>query len=197
MRIWLVRHGQSSMSGLYTGKRTDPGLSPHGGKQAERLARRFEAERIDRLCASPLRRARETAGPISGICSRPVEIVDGMAELDFGLWDGLSHEEINRESPRYYSDWLANPEIVAPPEGETLLIMAKRVLESFEEIRRSSGSGNAVVVAHGGPIGVILCDVLGLPLDRRWQLKIDTASITTVDWVGDHPPVLIRLNEEV
>lgn len=196
MRIWLIRHGESAMSGLYSGKRTNPSLSSRGREQADRLAVRFAAERVDRLYASPLNRAHQTAMAVSRICGRRIETVDGLAELDFGLWDGFGHDDLIRDFPEHYDAWLDDPEKTAPPEGERLSVMQRRVLAAFQIIRHA-GSGNPAIVAHGGPIGVIICELLGLPLERRWQFRIETASITTVDWQDGELPVFIRVNEAV
>jgi broad specificity phosphatase PhoE len=64
--VILVRHAESEWNRHYSRTRIDPGipdpaLTPDGRRQAEELALRLAAAGVDRLVASPYRRALETA----------------------------------------------------------------------------------------------------------------------------------------
>ena len=88
MRFILVRHGETpwNVTGQYQGQADIP-LSERGRAQAAALGKRFESIHVDEIFSSPLQRAYDTARPISEATGRPIHVVDGLKELDFGQWD--------------------------------------------------------------------------------------------------------------
>ncbi len=76
--IYLIRHGEAAASWQ---ENPDPGLSGLGREQAQQLAVEAEALSINSILCSPMRRARETAAPLAGLRSIPVEIVESFREI--------------------------------------------------------------------------------------------------------------------
>lgn len=181
-RILLVRHGEteSTMGRRYCGHQDEP-LNGEGRRQAVLLTKRLAGERIDRAYSSDLARARLTAEII--LERRPVEmIVDPrLREIHFGLWEGLTHEEILSRHVFSYQQWLKDP--ASPiPSGESLPATRDRVIRCLEEIVRSSRSReeSILVVTHGGPIAVILGFVEGAPLGDFWSRIPPPASLSEI-----------------
>ncbi len=193
MELILIRHAESEMSGRYLG-RTDPPLSKRGRAQAEALARRLAVEPLPALYSSPLRRALDTAQAIAAPHGLEVSVVAELAELDFGAWDGLSYEEIERRDPERLARWLADPTAVHPPGGETLTHMRQRVMAAAQAIVARHPQGVVTIVSHGGPIRALVCHVLGLPLEAQWQIGQDFAALTRLDWY-ETEVVLSLLND--
>ncbi len=132
-RILLVRHGRTEDAAArrYSGRRDVP-LDEYGREQARILAGRLAGEAIDLALTSDLARAVLTAGIILG--GRPVSAVPDprLREIDFGLWEGLTHEEILARDGEAYRRWLDDP--MAPiPSGECLPSMVERVLGCLTE----------------------------------------------------------------
>ena len=72
MLLFIVRHGDP----IY-----DPdSLTPKGQLQAKALAKRFAVHGLDRIYASPMIRAQETARPTSEMLSIPIQIEDWASE---------------------------------------------------------------------------------------------------------------------
>ncbi|HVU70176.1 MAG TPA: histidine phosphatase family protein, partial [Ktedonobacteraceae bacterium] len=40
-------------------------------------------------------------------------------------------------------------------------------------------------VSHGGPLRLLLCDILGMPLERQWQLALEPGSLSALDVATD------------
>ena len=137
--LFVVRHAEPEMRGVMLG-RTDPPLSAAGRAAATQLAG-LPGEIV---YSSPLRRARETAAAIP----LPVEILDDLAEISYGAWEGLSWVEIEAAWPdlarRKQEAWFA----VTPPGGETWEHVQARATRALNHIR--CGPLPAVVVAHFG-----------------------------------------------
>lgn len=86
-RILLVRHGQASAT--YTDD-LDPGLSDLGRSQAEFAAENLKSQMPLALISSPLKRARETAAPLSEMFGASVSIENRISEIPS---PGLALEE--------------------------------------------------------------------------------------------------------
>ncbi len=99
--VVLVRHGEPTLRGVFLGS-TDPGLSENGVVQARALRLGQDWP----VYVSPMRRAEETADAIGLMYKR----MDGLREIDYGPWEGLSWAEIEERFPaeaqRKSEDWL-------------------------------------------------------------------------------------------
>ena len=132
-RLILVRHGETvgNSSIRYFG-RTDVALSAEGRSQLRACARwlrnRFGSIRFAPVFSSPLRRASEGARIIAADSAAPTEIAD-FAEVDFGLFEGLTAEEIRARHPAEFLLW--DRDRLAPdytyPKGESRAAFAARV----------------------------------------------------------------------
>src|SRR4051812_8821680 len=108
--VVLVRHGRTApnAAGLLLG-RTDPPLDELGRAQAATLAEAVGA--VDRVVASPLARAVETAEHLG----LPVELDDRWLEVDYGGYEG----EPVRTAGELIARWRADLDH-GPPGGESL-----------------------------------------------------------------------------
>ena len=197
MRLLLVRHGESTMTRTYTGRRSDPELSEQGKEQVSRLTRHLSSERIERIYSSPLKRALQTAEALRVLSPRQIILREDLSEMDFGLWDGLTHDQISKKYPAEYAEWINDPVGKTPIKGESIDQLSQRVLRAFHQITRDNPEDTVAVISHGGPIRVLLCELLGMDLSRIWQFQIDTASVTTLIYSPDYPAILVSLNTEL
>lgn len=138
--LYLIRHAEPLLRGVFLGS-TDPGLSDRGRAEARRKLGSLEAASI---YSSPLKRAQETARVIP--CATPPVLLDGLREMSFGEWEGLTWAEIETRYPevaeRKVHAWMT----VTPPGGETWLDFASRVGHALESVRQ--GPFPVAVVAH-------------------------------------------------
>ncbi|MEI9884908.1 MAG: histidine phosphatase family protein [Rhizomicrobium sp.] len=77
-RIYMVRHGKAAAG---FGEDMDPGLDALGHSQAEAAAQRLVGLGPRLILSSPLRRARETAAPLSKLWKKPPAIEPAVAEI--------------------------------------------------------------------------------------------------------------------
>ena len=80
MKIFLVRHGEAAAS---WDQDRDPGLSALGLEQARQAANNLAPQLAAKTCivSSPLKRAQETAAPLSEMLSAKVIIEDAFREV--------------------------------------------------------------------------------------------------------------------
>ncbi len=57
--------------------------------------------------------------------------LQALAEVDVGLWDGLTTVELKRRYPKIYKRWCDDPFSVCPPEGEEFTLASDRIREAI------------------------------------------------------------------
>jgi ribonuclease H / adenosylcobalamin/alpha-ribazole phosphatase len=185
-RLILVRHGATAhnVENRFSGANALP-LSDLGEQQAKQLADRLATlSTISLVASSPLPRARQTANAIADRLGLPVVVVDGFTELNFGAWEGLTYHDVVREWPDEWVQWSTKPD-VAPPEGESIADLTRRVRRARDEIVSRVPDGQAVVVTHVTPIKALLGVALDAPPSAMFRFHLDPASVSIIDYFFD------------
>ncbi|MBI3961491.1 MAG: histidine phosphatase family protein, partial [Deinococcus sp.] len=94
--------------------------------------------------------------------------------------EGMTREEIQKRYPGLWQQRKKDPTMAAPPGGEPLVVMQRRVMASVQEIAQRHLGQTVLVCTHAGPIRAALCGLLGIDLRRSWQFRTDNASLTVV-----------------
>ena len=185
-RIYLIRHGEieGTSSGRIFGS-TDLPLSPRGMSQVRYLADLLPAGLLvpgaGTYCvASPLLRARQTAEAMVAGRGLTVATDADLREVDFGVWEGLTTEEIKAQFPGVLEQWTSPTDDMAFPEGESLVDFAERVSRARGRILEEEAEA-VLVFAHGGVIRSLACALLGLERDHFWLLDVRLASVVRID----------------
>ncbi|HOO63105.1 MAG TPA: histidine phosphatase family protein [Synergistaceae bacterium] len=182
MELYLARHGETEWNALrrYQGKSDIP-LNSRGRSQASLLGKRIRSFKPEAIFYSPLLRARETAR-IIGAFSRDHSLCKPLEELqewDFGLWEGLTVEQIESSYGSLYSQWRKNPGALSPPGGESLDALKVRVKKGLEKIEEH-GFSRVLAVTHGGVVRAALLVILGLEDSSFWEMTMRNCSLTGV-----------------
>lgn len=197
MRLLLMRHAETDWvaANRFQGQ-TDVPLNTHGRRQAAALAHVMAGEAIHVLYASDLQRAWETAQAVVTVRPHaiPLQAEPRLREMHFGRWEGLTYDEIQQQEAAALAIWEGDLEHTAPPGGETLLQMAERVRAVYTNIRQAHAEQTVALVAHGGPLQVLLTCILGLPARDYWHFALAPTSISEVHFY-DAGPILTRLND--
>ena len=177
--LWLLRHAEPEGAGLYIGRGSDPELSPRGKADADRIAAVLgSGETIPEvICSSHQIRALQTVQPLSVRLHTRIDVREGLAEIDFGDWEGLSWREIEQEDGELWKAWLDDPFRTAPPGGETLVDLQDRVIRELEVIMEKYRGSRVLIATHGGPLRTVLGYALGLE-PRAWRnVSIDYGAL--------------------
>ncbi len=181
-KLILVRHGETEWSyqKRYCGF-TDIELNEKGRQQARRLFKRLSKEKIHKVYSSDMKRTVQFAKIV--FKDLPVEELLDLREMNFGIFEGLTYQDIMEKYPRVYGEWLGSPLDIIITQGEGLKILARRVRKALRRILSQNSNKTVAVFTHGGPIRVILCDILRLDLKEIWQIEIGLASISIIEFV--------------
>ncbi len=195
VRLLLIRHAATAWTaqGRFQGQ-TDIPLSPHGRRQATALAQRLMAETLHMLYASDLQRAWETARALAAPHALHVHAEPRLREMAFGRWEGLTYAEIQQQDAQSLAAWKRDQLHSAPPGGETLRQMTERVMIAYANMLAAGQDKTVGLVAHGGPLQLLLCRALGLPPQAYWQFAVSPASLSEL-CVYEQGAILTRLND--
>lgn len=116
-------------------------LSNQGAQEVARQIEQLRDRGIETIYTSDSDPARQTAEIIANALGARLKKLDGMHNLDHGLWQGMLVDEIKHKHPRVYRQWQDEPECVCPPQGETLEHALDRVTDCMKRLTKKHRSG--------------------------------------------------------
>jgi broad specificity phosphatase PhoE len=196
MRLFLVRHGETAWNKdeVFRGQ-IDVELNEHGWEQARRTADALRHLELAAVYSSPLSRAYDTARLIAEPHGLPVGIESALTDIDYGIWQGLSHQQVKQQCPGVYRLWVTAPQKVHFEKGESLDDVKTRALKAVKQFSRRHQGQNVVAVSHRVVNKVLLCALLGLDSSHFWSLRQDTCAINVAEFDGQHGCIIRHLNE--
>jgi len=160
LNVLLIRTGATEYDGQGRVQGTlDVPLSTDGREQVELVAGQLRNESIDALYAGPCRATKQSAAILAEELQLKAKTVDGLRNLDHGLWQGMLIEDVKAKQPKVYRQWQEHPETVCPPEGESLQEVRERLLLVMLKIAKKQKSG-VVAVVVSEPVTSVLRNVL-------------------------------------
>ena len=143
-------------------------LTGQGVKAVQDCAGQLAGQEISGIYAGTGEAERQSAELIAGQLGCKVRTVNDLRELDYGLWQGLTAEEIKRRQPKLYRQWLESPASVRPPGGETLSESLGRLRRALGEILRRDGAPSLIVL-RPVMLGLLRCVVRNQPIEDMRQ----------------------------
>lgn len=189
MKLILIRHGETAWNACqrYQGQ-TDIPLNENGRVQAARLAEYLlEHEPIEAIYCSDLVRAHETADLLARAYNLTPTADKRLREFCFGVWEGLTFNEIWEAYREDFEKWFTNFEEFCVPGGESFTDLALRSLEAIGEISLNH-AGAVAVVTHGGVIKAVLCRLQHSP--DPWQDSVPPGSLTIIEMSPEHTQIV-------
>ncbi|MFW2373796.1 MAG: histidine phosphatase family protein [Gammaproteobacteria bacterium] len=174
----LLRHGETTAGKVFLG-RSDPALTELGRQQMSRAL--IDVASYQQIISSPLQRCAEFARRYAESHHLPLIIDDGLSELDFGVWDGLSSEQIWQTDADALGRFWSDPVKYPPTNGEDMKDFYQRTVSSLQNIMADQSLQQVLLISHGGSIRNILGWALGLPMQQLNRLVIDHGSLSRVE----------------
>ena len=189
----LVRHGVTDHTNrkVFSGgmASANPPLNEEGRAQIRSTGEWLSPMRdqIEALVASPVRRTHESAEILGELLGHEVEFEEGIAEMEFGAWDGLTFADVQQQFPDELSAWLGDLEY-PPGGGESFRSVAERVLAGRDRIVAAYEGQTVLVVSHVTPIKTLVADALGAPLEALFRMELSPASVTVISYFRGRGP---------
>lgn len=159
--LFLIRHGETYFN-LQNRIGGNSSLTENGKTQAETLARFFQKRKIPYIFTSQKKRTIQTAAPIKELQENCAIIpLDEFNEIDSGVCECMSYEEIREKIPQVYMARKKNKYSYIYPEGEGYVSMKERVDRGIKKaIYLSANSENIMIIGHRAANRMILSHFL-------------------------------------
>jgi probable phosphoglycerate mutase len=181
--VLFCRHGCTDYPGEQIYDETNgPGLNEAGRLEAQRLGNWFKGAEVAALVVSPALRTQETARPVMESLGLEPIVKEALRERSFGIWEGLTFQEIGERYPEGLRRWKEDPVGYAPEGGESILDVQGRVSNLCQWVIETYPLQKVVLVTHMGPIRVAVTQALGMPVKNYRHLCVPTASATRMDY---------------
>lgn len=192
--LYLVRHGKTVGSDIKTYKGSiDIPMSEAGIEQIKNTAGFIsnydKASRLSAVYCSPLSRAVKSAEIIAEAHGLTPLISPDLMERHFGIWEGMSYTEIKEKYPEEFEAWANNPLIYSPTNGESTLEVRDRIIPALENIISKHNGESIAIVAHGGVNRIILCHILGIPLENIFRVEQNFGGVSVIEFWDKYPVV--------
>jgi broad specificity phosphatase PhoE len=185
-RLFLVRHGQTAwnLEGRVQGH-TDIPLNELGRSQIKRLSVKLESVSFALAFSSDLSRCSEAARTLLGERDAPLSVLPELREQDYGEWEGLTYKQIEDRYPSLFDRLMTGDSTFAPPNGESVDDMVRRVGGVREKLSRAAddadeAGGDVLVVGHSGSLRALIVALLDLPAGSFWRFQLDQTGLSVV-----------------
>ncbi len=186
--LYLIRHAATDNNRAkpprLQGRRTDPGLSDEGLEQAQRTGRFLAGVSLDAVYSSPLLRARQTAQAVAKPHSLSVQEVPDLIEVDVGDWEGRAWDEIERDTPEAYRNFMTDASVHPYLGGETIGVVLDRAGPALEKLMADNLGRSIAAVAHNVVNRTYLAQLLGIPVVTYRSIPQDNCGISLLRYRG-------------
>ena len=180
-RIYIVRHCEAvgNIKRIFQGH-TDLDITELGAKQLEALQNRFGDIKLDRVFSSPLIRAKKTGLAIIGEKNIPLEINDGLIEINGGVIEGKEYAVVYNQFPDFKEMWTNHPEDFAPENGETMLQAYERIWETVLNIAKENKGKTIACATHGGVTRCLNCRLVKNDISKMNEIPFGYNTAVTL-----------------
>jgi len=191
----FLRHGEPVGGKIFRGSTDDP-LTDNGWLQMDKAIKDLS---FDQIVSSPLKRCLDFSEKIQQLTSTTLTVMDDLQELDLGVWEGLSVEEVAKLDSNGLKTFWAMPYSYTPENGEMFQAFEKRIHSSWQALNEQfppqTESKTVLVVCHAGVMMVLLKMLLNIPVENLLCIKLNYASKVRVEvfdkTIGSKPQIYI------
>jgi broad specificity phosphatase PhoE len=198
MKWYILRHAEKEIGDHFNPllRHQDEPISANGKKTSQQLWAYFSDKPVSKIYISQYVRTRQTIAYVADKMKLTPIIDERLNEIDNGLLDGLSDQQIMQKFPDTWNGFMERNRDFQFPEGESGEAARGRIESFFDE--KILDDEDIILVCHEGLIRLMMCHILGLPVYRRWDFKVDFCGIMEMEYQVDFGSwKLIRFNQIV
>jgi len=196
-QIFIIRHGQTDLNkeGIVQGRGVDTHLNETGKRQAALFFESYQDIPFDKIYTSCLQRTWES---VEGFIKKgiPWEKLDGLDEMDWGIYEGKSPDDETREAFRkLLAYWSAGDYSKALEGGESPLEVQARQKLALEYIMSHTDENTILIAMHGRAIRLFMCLITHTELKFMDSFQHQNLSLYRIEWDGEFK-IIDRNNTE-
>lgn len=196
MQLILIRHGETDWNKdrVFRGH-MDMRLNAVGVAQADATAEALKDVVFDAVYSSPLKRAAVTATRVAKPHGIEVRTVEGLTDMYFGAWQGLTEKQVEERYAPMLAKWQQGPARFRPPGGESTTKAWKRINSQLREILFTHGTGTVVVVSHRIPLKMMTAYLLKRKAGAFHDIRHDPCAISVFSVRSKYDSEPVKLND--
>lgn len=187
----FLRHGEPVGGSRYRGNGVDDPLSKLGWQQVRDTTSAIGG--WQQIISSPMRRCLQFAEWLAEQHDLPLDIIDDLKEVGFGVWEGETHRQLKQDRAEEYRAFYQDPLNNRPRDAEPLEGFCSRISSVFDQLIETYNGRHVLVVAHAGVIRASLRHVTGLPATDWYRTAVDNGGLTRFT-MGKHGLRLVTHN---
>lgn len=172
----LIRHGEPVGGRRYRGNAIDDPLTEKGWSQMWNAIGEYNS--WQQIITSPLQRCQMFARALGKRHDINVTVEPRFKEVGFGIWEGLTHDEIKVNRTSEYHAFLKDPVNHRPQGAEKLDDFIQRVVSAFDETIVRYHNQHCLIVAHAGVIRALVARTVHAAPTGLYRIKISNGGIT-------------------
>lgn len=192
--IDMIRHGEPVGGSRYRGHTIDDPLSDKGWQQMWEAVDGYKQWEV--VVSSPMLRCSEFATKIGERLTLPVVIDERIKEIGFGVWEGKTREQLQKEDLEQYLSFYRDPVQCRPEGAEDLNEFIARTTSAYQDIVHEFTGRHVLCVTHAGVMRAIITHVLHAAPLGMYKIKINNAGITRIR-VSDDGGILEFINQSI
>ena len=175
-RLIMIRHGFSTANATHRfAGHSDFPLSDIGHEQARLAADYlFANEKIDKIYASDLARAYDTARPTAEKFGLDVIPEPRLREIYAGRWEGMLFDDIFNEYHEDFFVWRNDFARARCTEGESVVELYHRIRAAVLDLAEQNDGKCILLASHATPLRAVECFTAGKNADAMGEFNVPT-----------------------
>lgn len=182
IRVLFVRTGQTEWErvGRLAGS-VDVPLTADGWTATRAAISEVQGARLSTILCGPDEASQAVARDLAKTTGGKVRVLEGLAEVHLGLWEGMLQSELQDKCPTTFRQWMDDPSAIHAPEGEAFEDAQTRLMEALERsLGKAKTEGEAIgVVLRPVALGLVGCAIAGVAIRSLWSM-IDSSP--AIEW---------------
>ncbi|EEK79240.1 Phosphoglycerate mutase [Bacillus cereus R309803] len=185
--VYVTRHGETEWNVAKRMQgRQNSALTENGMLQAKQLGDRMKDLSIHAIYSSPSERTLHTAELIKGEREIPIIVDEHFYEINMGIWEGQTIDDIERQYPDEIQLFWYEPHLFQSTSGENFEAVHKRVIEGIQLLLEKHKGESILIVSHAAAAKLLVGHFAGIEIANVWDDPfMHSASLSVIEFDDD------------
>ncbi len=158
--------------------------APEAEQTAAHWAEQLRPVGLGKIFYAPDELSKSTARQIGRELNVSIKSLDGLVEVDLGLWAGLTEAELRKRYAKAHRQLVDSPMNVSPPQGEDFKVAAERLRQCLRKRVRPNGKVAIGLVLRPITLAIARQVLEGSPADKVWEESLNNTEPVVIDCAG-------------
>ncbi|KAB2440180.1 phosphoserine phosphatase 1 [Bacillus luti] len=185
--VYVTRHGETEWNVARRMQgRQNSALTENGMLQAKQLGDRMKDLSIHAIYSSPSERTLHTAELIKGDRDIPIIADEHFYEINMGIWEGQTIDDIERQYPDEIQLFWNEPHLFQSTSGENFEAVYNRVMKGIQLLIEKHKGESILIVSHAAAAKLLVGHFAGIEIANVWDDPfMHSASLSVIEFDDD------------